>query len=307
MTFQQLSYFIAAAEMHSISRAASRFYISQTAITQQIRSLEEQLQVTLFDRSHRPLELTPAGAVFLVEARALVARMEEAKEKTREASTGLVGNLRIGYLKGYERSCLSDCLRLFHRSYPNVLLSLYRCDTDRLAEGLISEEYDVVFTWDSTNMAEQPAISQFPFEKAPLSVVLYDSHPLAARPALHRSELRGEKIIFLTPSSDGNSYGDLHFLEMYREAGFQPDILIRSNDIESCLIMVAAEEGISIVPSYVSEKLADAVNLTFVPLSGDSEYEQILCAWNNTNENPALWPFLDIMRENADPPVSDPS
>ena len=83
----------------------------------------------------------------------------------------------------------------------------------------------------------------------------------------------------MTPSATGDSFGDNHFMELYRLAGYQPNILFRSNDIESILMMVAAEEGISILPSYVTSKLADADNLVFIPLVGEGEYEKIISVW----------------------------
>lgn len=80
---------------------ARQHFISQTAVTQQIQALEEQLDVRLFDRAKRPIALTPAWQVFLGEAKAICERMDFAAEKTKEAATGLTGSLRIGYTKGF--------------------------------------------------------------------------------------------------------------------------------------------------------------------------------------------------------------
>ena len=82
-------------------------------------------------------------------------------------------------------------------------------------------------------------------------------------------------------------------MEMYRLAGYQPNILFRSNDIESILMMVAAEEGISILPSYVTSKLQDADNLVFVPLIGEGEYEKIISVWRSNDKSPALRYFIE--------------
>ena len=147
MNINQLKYFISVAEYRSFTKAANQFYISQTAITQQIQTLEESMGVTLIDRSRRPIMLTPAGNVFLNEARAILERMDMAVSRVRDASTGLVGTLRIGYTKGYERSNLSNLLRSFHQEYPNILITCSRCDTDMLAAGLLNGDYDMIFTW----------------------------------------------------------------------------------------------------------------------------------------------------------------
>ena len=99
MNRNQLRYFVAAAESRSFTKAADQFFISQTAVTQQIRLLEEMLGCPLFDRSTRPVSLTPAGKAFLTEAKAILERMDQAIDRAHGASTGLSGSLRIGYLK----------------------------------------------------------------------------------------------------------------------------------------------------------------------------------------------------------------
>ncbi len=293
MNINQLRYFVAVAEHRSFTKAANQYYLSQTAVTQQVRALEDTLGVRLLDRNSRPVSLTPAGTVFLKEAKAILERMNSAVSRTRDASTGLVGSLRIGYTKGYERSNLSDRLREFHRDYPNILLTCFRCDTDMLAAGLLNGEYDVIFTWDSTNIRQDSQVETRLIEQARLVVALYGSHPFARRTALRRSELKNETIIFMSPSSTGASFGDDHFMQLYQQAGYHPSILLRSNDVESILMMVAAEEGISILPAYCTDKLINADNLLFVPLLGDEETEDILAVWRKDTDSQPLRHFLE--------------
>lgn len=292
MNLNQLRYFVAVAEHRSFTKAATQYYLSQTAVTQQVRALEETLGVQLLDRNSRPVSLTPAGTIFLTEAKAILERMNTAISRTRDASTGLVGSLRIGYTKGYERSNLSSRLRSFHREYPNILLTCFRCDTDMLASGLLNGDFDIIFTWDSTNIAKEDQVETALLERARLVVALYVNHPLAQRHTLLRTELKNETILFMTPSSTGSSFGDAHFMKLYQQAGYMPNILLRSNDIESILMMVAAEEGISILPDYCTNKLGDSDNLRFVPLLGDEETEDILAVWRKEDTNPALHHFL---------------
>ena len=293
MNINQLRYFVAVAEQRSFTKAANQYYLSQTAVTQQVRALEDALGVQLLDRNSRPVSLTPAGAVFLTEAKAILERMNSAVSRTRDASTGLVGSVRIGYTKGYERSDLSNKLRAFHRDYPNILLTCFRCDTDMLAAGLLNGEYDIIFTWDSTNIRQDSQVELRLVERARLVVALYGSHPFARRTALRRSELKNETILFMTPSSTGSSFGDDHFMQLYQQAGYHPNILLRSNDVESILMMVAAEEGISILPAYCTDKLTNADNLIFVPLLGDEETEDILAVWRKDDPSQALRHFLE--------------
>lgn len=295
MNLNQLRYFVSVAECGNFTKAAVNHYISQTAITQQIRSLEESIGAKLFDRNSRPVALTPAGKVFLKEVREILGKMDAAVMKTREATTGLEGELRLGFTKGYEHSDLPKYLRSFHHEYPNVLISCYRCDTDMLAAGLISGEYDVIFTWDSTNLRQEEALELRVMEQVPLRVALYANHPLARRKELARKDLKQENILFMSPSGTGDSFGDAIYIRLYQQAGYQPNIILRSNDIESILMMVAAEEGISIVPEYSHPWDVGTENIVFIPLSGDGETEEILTVWRKNDNNPALRRFIKAL------------
>ena len=295
MNLNQLRYFVSVAESGSFTKAAMNHYISQTAITQQIHALEESIGAKLLNRSSRPVSLTPAGKVLLKEAREILGRMDAAVHRTREASTGLEGELRLGYTKGYEHSDLPKYLRTFHQAYPNVLLSCYRCDTDMLAAGLMNGTYDVIFTWDSTNLRQEDSLQLQVVEHVPLRVALYASHPLARRSELTRRDLKQENILFMSPSGTGDSFGDAFYIRLYQQAGYQPNILLRSNDMESILMMVAAEEGISIVPEYSHSWDIGTENVVFVPLSGEGETEEILIAWRKNDDNPLLQHFVQRM------------
>ena len=144
MNINQLRYFISVANTRSFSLAAEENYITQTAMSQQIQALEETVGCKLINRSTRPISLTSAGVSFLGDAKQILARLQEATERANEAANGISGTLKIGYIKGFERSTLSDTLRDFHRTSPNVLLTCFRDTSDRLSAALQNEEYDII-------------------------------------------------------------------------------------------------------------------------------------------------------------------
>ncbi len=298
MNINQIRYFVSVAQTGSFSAAAARNYISQTAMTQQIKALEDTLGCTLIDRNTRPVSLTAAGLSFFNDSKWILARLDDAMEKANEAATGLSGTLRIGYIKGYERSTLSDFLRRFHRQKPNVLLMCYRDTSDNLAAGLLNDDYDIIFTWDSTNLKMNEACDAIEIEKAPLTAALYASHPLGQKEYLERSDLKGEPLIYMSPSGLSENYGDDIFMNLYQKAGYVPNIVCRSTDVESVLIMVAAEEGISILPDYCVRKITDAEGLVFVPMKGENEVEEIHAVWKKESRQPALQSFLQQLRKN---------
>ena len=295
MNLNQLKYFVAVADHQSFTKAATQYYISQTAITQQIHALEESIGIELIDRSTRPISLTVSGNIFLAEARAILKHMDMAVWRAREATTGLVGHLRVGFTKGYEQSDLPRRLRDFHRECPNILITCYRDDTDRLAAGLLNMEYDIIYTWDSTNIRQEDHLQIRLVESVPLYVAMYSSHPLARRGNLAREELKGETILFMSPSGNGDSFGDAHYVQLYQKAGFQPNILLRTSDYESIMMMIAAEQAICILPEYCIGKLRSVENIVFCPLRGEEEKEEILAVWDEKNTSPALRRFIERM------------
>ena len=275
---------------------SSSNYITQTAMTQQIKALEDDLGCKLINRSTRPITLTPAGNSFLSDAKLILTRLNDARERANEASTGISGTLRIGYIKGYERSGLSDSLRQFHRTLPNVLLMCYRDTSDSLAASLQNNEYDIIFTWDSTNLRSDKAYNAIEIEKARLMAALYASHPLGQREYLERSDFNSESIIYMSPSELSDNYGDSQFMDLYHQAGYRPNIICRSTDIESILIMVAAEEGISIMPDYCVKKINNAEGLVFIPMKGEKEVEEIHAIYKKDNDNVALKHFVEQLK-----------
>ncbi len=288
MNQTQLKIFTAAAENRSFTKAAEQFFITQAAVTQHIQTLEDSLGCKLFDRRKRPVQLTQAGKAFYADAKGILKQIDLAVHRAKDAATGGSGSLHIGFLKGYERSDLSVIARKFRQAHPNTFLTFERKSSDQLAAGLMQGGFDIIFTWDSTNLRQNPDVRWAQTDRIRLVAAMYKGHPLSGRMQLNRSELQGENLLYMSPSEDFESYGDAVFIRLYREAGYNPNILYRSSDLEVILTMVAAEEGISILPDYFTNKLAGADNLVFVPLTGDQEHEEIDAFWRRDNLNPLL-------------------
>ena len=288
MNQTQLKIFAAAAESGSFTKAADQFFITQAAVTQHIQALEESLGCQLFDRRKRPVRLTPAGKSFYFDAKNILRQMESSVSRAKDAAAGTGGSLHIGFLKGYERSNLAEAARRFRRRHPNTFLTFERKSSDQLAAGLMQGNFDIIYTWDSTNLRQELGITWKQIDRIRLVAAMFSGHPLAGRMQLSRSELRGENILYMSPSEDFESYGDAVFIRLYQESGYNPNILFRTSDLEVILTMVAAEEGISILPDYFTNKLVGEDNITFVPLTGEQEHEEIDAIWRTDNPNPLL-------------------
>jgi DNA-binding transcriptional LysR family regulator len=125
MELRHLRYFIVLAEELNFSRAAERLHMAQPPLSQQIRSLENELGLQLFDRTTRPLQLTPAGQVFLEKARQVFLQVEQAMLSAQRASQGEIGRLTVGINTSIANSLLPDILRTFCKRFPDVELVLH--------------------------------------------------------------------------------------------------------------------------------------------------------------------------------------
>src|SRR5437764_2755099 len=125
MELRHLRYFVAVAEDLNFRRAAERLHLAQPALSAQIKSLEDELEVRLLERNTRSVKLTAAGRVFLEEARTVLAAASQAAHRARKAEHGLVGTLRLGVIAAVANVWLARILRGFHQRFPGVQLSLF--------------------------------------------------------------------------------------------------------------------------------------------------------------------------------------
>ena len=122
--------------------------------------------------------------------------------------------------------------------------------------------------------------------------MLHNAHPLVYRSFLRREDLREEKFIYLTPSG---TICDDSYIRLYQEAGYEPNIIYYTDDIDSILMMVAAEEGISVMPTYITRKLYHTEGIVCVPLRGEQECAAILAVWKADRANQRLQEFKEYL------------
>ena len=298
MQLRQLEYFIAVSEQLNFTKAAKQFYISQTAVTLQIKALEEELGVTLFQRTNRKVALTPAGKTFLDDARAIIRRAKDAAERAKKADTGLTGHLNFGYIKGYEKNFLPDVLSEFHTTYPNISLSLYRDNVAELYDGIFSQDFDLIFNilYSFDDMEDMREMEYVLLKEYPLLAVMPVSHPLSHRTSIRREELKGYPLVDIKKNED--KYGEVKTItNAFAKAGFLPDVQYVSDDIETSILAVAAGLGYALLPSYITDNIAIREKVTVIPLEGEERQIPVIAAWNKENANPARERFLEIVRQ----------
>ena len=295
MTSNQLKYFVTAAETLSFTEAGKRHFISQTAITQHIQSLEEQLGVKLFVREKKRVQLTPAGEIFYMEAKAILERTRLAVDRARNAADGISGSLRIGYVKGQGFSLISPLIRKFYLQNPSVIFSLFRQAHLDLLMNLEQNRLDFVF-----NIAYGDTdLSGFSFKKISsdrLYAVLPPGHPYAQLSSIRRYDLRSEPFLLTKYYDDpaAKKYGSI-IPDKFGESGFIPKVDSRSSDAETLMILVSAGIGITILPESIVRTLGPSTDLSVIPLEGEHEHVDVLAIWKSDSANPVTQVFCDFL------------
>lgn len=126
MLLQRIKYFVTIVDCNSFTEAAERCYISQSAISQQVNALEEELGVKLYERSGRKFELTAAGDYFYKRGKVILQEVENLKSETGRIGSDNGKNLTVGYLAGYDGIELSETVSDFSATYPDVFLTVFR-------------------------------------------------------------------------------------------------------------------------------------------------------------------------------------
>ncbi|MCQ2558520.1 MAG: LysR family transcriptional regulator [Oscillospiraceae bacterium] len=297
MHLRQLEYFVACAELLNFTRAAERCFITQTAMTQQIRSLENTLGVSLFYRNKHRVELTRSGALFYSEAKEILRRSEAAIRLAQTAEDFTEGHLAVGFIKGYGHSDLAKALRLMYETHPGVRIELVRENEAGLLQMLQRQELDLIFSV-TPYASDLTNVERLLLREYPLVVVMAAGHPMAEKPYLTYQDLKEERFLLMEPHARASAETEEARIILER-GGYLPNVVQMEGEPETLLLQAAYGAGISILPEYVIHHTYTREDLRIVPLvKGDHTAETLdfEALWRTDGDNPALAYFLDIVR-----------
>lgn len=256
MELRHLRYFVVTAEELHFTRAAKRIGIAQPPLTKQIKALEAELEVELFERLPGQVRLTDAGALFLQEARDILDRTARAVVRSRAAARGEIGTLRVGFTESASfHPVVTATLQHFRARYMDVQLSLEETRSMQLVEALKQERLDAAFVRLPIAMDETIRFELLSSE--PMVAVLPKRHALARRKAVALRELEHEPFV-LYPRSSRFGLSDAIVAACEAE-GFSPIVVQHAPQISSTINLVASSLGITIVPQCMRQSRTDAV------------------------------------------------
>lgn len=247
MELRQLEYFMAVAEELHFGRAAARLHISQPPLTVHIKRLEEELGVSLFDRTSRRVSLTSEGIRFRDLVGPILQDLDEAVEDIREIKAGRRGRVRVGFVSSASYELVPAAVRDIRLQHPGIHLDLHPMATGEQVEALLENRLDIGI------MRDAPLQSGLQFTALlteQLVAVLPANHVLAAKAEVSAEELsRLPLVLFPYQSMPGYV---AKIMEIFHHLGHPPRIVQRAVNQENVMGLVAADVGASILPASFS-------------------------------------------------------
>lgn len=256
-----LRYFIAVAETGHMTRAAERLGIGQPPLSQQIRLLETQLGVTLFERLPRGMALTDAGQAFLADALEVVRKLDQAVDDVRRVAAGVKGRLSVGFTSSAAlHPFVPTVIRAFRSDAPSVSLMLDEASTGELLDGLRDGHLDVAFIRQPQGNTGEITVVQVLEE--PMVLVVPSAHPLAltgraGKAPVPMAAIAAEKLILYRRRAGQGLYDAI--IAACHGAGFSPAIEQEAPRLLTTLSLVAAGLGVSVVPASLMRMQVEGI------------------------------------------------
>lgn len=276
MNLRDLRYVVALAEHRHFGRAAEACFVSQPTLSVQVRKLEEELGVSLFERSPGQLILTEVGAAILLRAQAILAQVDEIRYLARTSLDPEAGSLRLGIFPTLAPYLLPHVLATVHARFPRLELLLTEEKTLELVERLHQGRLDAAIL---ALPVHDPALhSEFLFEE-PFVLAAPAGHELAQREHVTLAELENHSLLLL---EDGHCLRD-QALAVCRMTGAHERRGFRATSLETLRQMVAADVGVTLLPVLtVQPPMPRVPNVTLVPFQGQAPSRQIAMFWRKS-------------------------
>ena len=288
--YRQMRYFIAVVETNSFFEAGEVCHISQSAISQQIKALEEELQVQLLERHGRKFTVKPAGRYFYEQAKKQVQTLESAVREVRRIASGEYQRLRVGVLNGFSARIIQKTVRDFTTSHPHVRLSLTTGTHEELFHPVNEGSLDMVINDQWRALSDQYVNEELMEQPLYALIRQDDSLTAAGRAALDDMQ---DRLCILVTSAEQRENEAVHWRDVM---GLQSSFLFTENVDEARLNAAA---GIGFYPCDAD--MPTDGGTTLLPLyRGDVPLtRKIFAFWPETSDSSLQWEFTEALRQNV--------
>lgn len=298
MELRHLSAFVAVAEELHFGRAAKRLQMAQPPLSQQIRQLEKELGVQLFERNTRSVRLTSAGESFLQPVRTVLDDLDVAVRAAKAAGRGEYGRVSIGFAGASSHETLPRLTRAVRAAHPGIELVMTGQTYANVALARVADgSLDLGFV---RLPVTQPGVAHRVIDEEELVCALPSDHPLAARDSVSIEGLAEEPFVSF-PANTGSTVRDA-MVGACEAAGFNPRVVQEAPDSYTIMALVAAGVGVTLTVTSVQHIQQNG--LVYRPLAGPPIRRQAALAWRSDNPSAALRAVLAAAEDALPTPSS---
>lgn len=293
MELRHLRYFRAIGREEHFGRAALQLRVAQPALTRQIRDLEAELGVELFERLPRGVRLSDAGRVFLEATESILLQVDSAVERARKFSSGHLGTIRVGLseiIGGHH--FISHGLRQFREQEPGVALDLRSMSSLQQIMAIKDGLLDVGIVYDAhVDERNAEGLEQQRIGRGTTMLAVCEGHELADRETVTMAELSHEPVLWPMRKTAPRYYERL--MAACLKVGDTPQIIQECTTNSIMLSLVASGMGVGFVTA--TPPLSTVQNIRLVPIRDLDLYFDVLAVWRSRDNSAALHRFIDMI------------
>lgn len=275
MNYQYLLYFKTTAEMLHFTRAASKLYITQPALSKAIKSLEEELGVPLFSNNRKKVQLTPFGEKFYEYVKNALDTIDQGVSATQALADSYRNHIAISALSSMYTLFLPTEVICYRKLHPDVRFTFEYKYTSGVISDILIGKADIGFCSNFDPIEENLPVSISPLYKESLCLIVSSTHPFAKRKKVRIADLKDEKFIVFYKSNRGTNK---IIRELCSEEGFQPNIVEEGYNDLGVIALVASGIGIAVFPE---SELYQTHGIVKVRLDTDKPMErEIMVIWS---------------------------
>jgi LysR family hydrogen peroxide-inducible transcriptional activator len=282
VNIRDLQYFAAVAELRHFRKAAEKCFVSQPTLSGQLRKLEEELGLSLFERQPKGVRLTAAGENLLPFARAILDQSDRMAQAARALKDPRTGPLHLGVIPTLAPYLMPALVPFTHRLYPKLELFLSELRTRDLLQALDDGQVEVALLAtpvESAHFESEPVFTE------PFCLAVHEKHPLARKHSLSVDDLAGQTLYLL---EDGHCLKD-QALEVCATAGAHEHPHFRGTSLETLRQMIGSGNGTTLMPWLAAQgPLGSAGNVRYLPFRDPKPHRNIAVAWRKGGFRSAL-------------------